>query len=311
VAVSDDIHDVAEPTQHRADHRLVHRVVLDQQQLHRRHLGRCRRGFGFRRGRAYRQREPDPGALARRAVDADLAAHQADKAAADREAEAGAAVQAPRRGAGLAIRLEQRAEPVGRDAGARVGHGEAQAGRLRPYRQRDVAGGRELDGVGQQVAQHLAQPAGVADQRLRHARFDLEAQLDALGGRRRPPGRRDLVEQRTQHEGHVLQLPAAGFDPRQVQQVGEQPQHRLARGDDALGQPRLLRRQRRLGQQLGGTENAGHRRAQLVADGRQESQRVAVQRPRRGGGILQFPGHAHSTSVEIHRVRPVSIPRSG
>src|SRR6185436_13828644 len=61
-------------------------------------------------------REREAAALARRALDPDPAAEHFSQAAADRQAETGAAVLPRRRGVDLAERLEQPIEPVFGDA---------------------------------------------------------------------------------------------------------------------------------------------------------------------------------------------------
>src|SRR6185312_4864962 len=123
-----------------------------------RRLRRRRLDFG-----RYEERERT--ALARRALDANLAAEQARDLAADRQAEAGAAVLAAGRAVGLLERLEDELLLVARNADAGVAHLERHdalgaieraAGELarrlrRMNRERDAALRRELEGVGEQV----------------------------------------------------------------------------------------------------------------------------------------------------------------
>ena len=86
-----------------------------------------------RAGVGERQVQRERAALARLAAEADLAAEQGRELAADREAEAGAAVLAARAGVGLLERLEDQLLLLGRDADAGVGDHERdrRAGRAR------------------------------------------------------------------------------------------------------------------------------------------------------------------------------------
>ena len=105
-----------------------------------------------------------------------------DDVADDGEPEAEAAL-APRAGAGaLAEALEDVGQERGVDPGAGVPHGELEAivpARAAP-RSPVPPGGRELDGVGEQVPGHLLQAVGVADGE-RRPRLDGQAQLHLLG----------------------------------------------------------------------------------------------------------------------------------
>ena len=76
----------------------------------------------------------------------------------DRQSQAEAVVHPRRRGVGLAERLEDRRQEVARDARTRVG--DDNLARVAAAADADVDGAalrRELDGVGQQVPQHLLQ----------------------------------------------------------------------------------------------------------------------------------------------------------
>jgi hypothetical protein len=67
-----------------------------------------------------------------------------------------------------------------------------------------------------------------------------------------------------------VQLQAAGFDLRQIEQVIDQLEQRLSRVAEDLDMPPLFRRQRGFGQQLGNAEQRVHRRADFVAHVGQE-----------------------------------------
>ena len=110
-----------------------------------------------------------------------LAAHQLGQLAADRQAEAGAAVLTRRRGVGLGELLEQGEDLVLRDADAGVGDRQPEAARIgRLEARRDAALVGELDRVGDQVGEDLAQPVGVAAPHARGLRRDLDREIQPL-----------------------------------------------------------------------------------------------------------------------------------
>ena len=128
-----------------------------------------------------RRREDERRADARRALERQVAAHHAGEAAADREAEARAAVLARGRAVGLAEGLEQPPLLLRRDADAGVAHADAQAapvrrtgpsplGRPRLHPHHHLALRRELERVADQVRQHLPEAQGVADEPVGHVR---------------------------------------------------------------------------------------------------------------------------------------------
>ena len=152
-------------------------LALDQAQIHRMIVGdqnggaasfaRCRqtglcqwfllrltvarlnqRGVAYRQAQQYRH----GGAGARRAFHRNVAAHHVGKPAADRQAEAGAAVMARGFRVGLYKRLKQASLLCRRDADAGVGHAQTQllAAGVVPERgnlEGDFARGGELDRV--------------------------------------------------------------------------------------------------------------------------------------------------------------------
>ena len=118
-----------------------------------------------------RQVERERAAAARHAREADLTAEQVRKLAADGKTQARAAVLARRAGVGLLERLEDDPLLLGRDADAGIAHGEldhrlrlaqhrvvrAPAACRDPDVQPHAAALGELEGVRQQVLQHLQQ----------------------------------------------------------------------------------------------------------------------------------------------------------
>ena len=156
-----------------------------------------------------RQVEREGAAHVRRAAQMDFAAEQVRQLAADREAQAGAAVFAAGAGVGLLEGLEDDLLLLGRDADAGVGDLERHHRRrlvehwmLRApaaLRGRDAephaALRGELERVRQQVLQHLLQALGVGGDAAAEIgiEVDLERQLPGLGLVAEGP--RDHVEQ--------------------------------------------------------------------------------------------------------------------
>ena len=136
----------------------------------------------------------------------------------------------------------------------------------------------ELDAVVDEVQQHLANPADVADQAARHVVRDFERELDVLLG----GARREQVE----HFFHglveivrdVFQLDAAGLDLREVQDVVDDDQQALGGPANRAGEVHLLGIELGIHQQVAEADHAVHRRADLVAHRREELALGAVRR---------------------------------
>ena len=141
-----------------------------------------------------RQVERERAPLPDRALGVDLAAEQAGDLPADGQPETGAA-EAPGGGAvGLLEGLEDEAQLVLRHADAGVGHGERdhlgrllqrvvqEAGALGSGadRQPDLSALGELEGVGQQVAEHLLEALLVGEQGRGHAGRHLGGEREGL-----------------------------------------------------------------------------------------------------------------------------------
>ena len=159
--------------------------------------GRRRRARGVRSWPIRREEDgevlPAPG----RAGDGDLAAEQADELAADREPEPGAAVEA----GGGAVALRERFEDpqlllvVDADAGVARPRTRRRTARLERLGRRapSVVGGADVDGhlaalgelerVGEQVLQDLAQALRVGDDRRGAVGRELDRVLEALAWR--------------------------------------------------------------------------------------------------------------------------------
>ena len=214
---------------------------------------------------------PRPGRL----CDVDPAAHQRDEPLRDGEAEAGAAVAA----AGRAVRLDEGLEEarlqLGVDADAGVAHLEADdhrvPGRLvEGHPEDDLARLRELDRVADEVGEDLAQPAGVAPQRVRHVVADEAEQLEPLGLRGLGEGAEHLAHRAPQVELDALEVDAARLDLREVEDVVDDLEQRPPRLVDHLGVLALLGGEAGVEEEPGHPDDAVHRGADLVAHVRHE-----------------------------------------
>ena len=173
------------------------------------------------------------------ALGGERAVHQLRQAAGDRQAQAGAAVPACDRGVHLAEGLEQAIHGALRDADAGVAHVDPDLPASRPaaalrleLRSADghqhLARLGELHGVREEVQDDLPQAPGVADQRDRQVLVDRIDQLQALlGGRRRQDVERRL-HGLAHDEGPRLEVDPAGLDLREVQDVVDDRQQRVA-----------------------------------------------------------------------------------
>src|SRR5262249_25323709 len=129
--------------------------------------------------------EPEGAPRPERAVDADLAAHQLDEALGDGKPEPGPAVFSAHRAIDLRESLEDERGLLRRDADAGIGDGEFEAQALILAREagdaeHDAPVRRELDGVVEEIEEHLAQAAGIALEPARHVGGDDKAQLQPL-----------------------------------------------------------------------------------------------------------------------------------
>ncbi len=232
--------------------------------------GGADRQFGGRRGDG----EPEGGAPALLAFDADRPAHALGQAAADGQAKSGAAELAADRAVDLGEPLEQPVGAGGRNAHAGVGHRDAQAsavGRQIAYANGDAAAACELDGVAEQVQHHLPDAGAVGAHRPGQlaARFQPQRQALVAGlGLDQVDG---FAQAGQRVEGLGVQFDLAGLYLGEVQHVVDHRQQGLAGGGDAVGEgPGLLRQPDRLLQQAGEADDAGERGADLVAHVGQE-----------------------------------------
>ena len=125
----------------------------------------------------------------------------------------------------------------------------------------------ELEGVRQQVLQHLLQPLRVGDDAAAQAGIDVHLERQAAAFGFVPEGAADGLEQ--VGEEHLLGLDRdrAGLDLRQVENVGDQIQQVGAGAMNGAGELDLLRGEVAfgvVGQLLAENQDAVERRAQLV-----------------------------------------------
>ena len=189
---------------------------------------RCRRRSGRARRprdsacRPGRQREAEGAAFALRALDPEASAVQLDEACA----------RAAARGRSLRCRLPApRAWPNSSkisswSSAAIPGPVSVTATSTVPFaiRRGDVdttAGGRELDGIRDQVEHDLAQLPLVRPHRDL-VRLELEPQLDAVPGRALGVHRQPALERPAQRNVRELELHPAGFDLREIEDVVDQ-----------------------------------------------------------------------------------------
>ena len=129
----------------------------------------------------------------------------------------------------------------------------------------DVALLGELDGVGAQVDQHLAQPGGVAHQVAGQVARRGEEQLEALFLGLQTEHVGHLLDHGFECEGHVFEFEVAGFDLRHVEDVVEDLQQVLGGAMRLLDVVAGLLGQVVVERQQGHADHGIHRRADLVA----------------------------------------------
>ncbi len=220
-------------------------------------------------------REPERAALARRAVHADIAAHEPREVLADGQAEAGAA-EAPG-GGGIRLReaLEQPARLLPVEPDARVAHAEVQQRGvgLPPFgahAEDDLTARCELHGIARVVEQDLLQAQGVAQQVLRHVGRHFEDEFQAFRLALLRDQRRRLLQQLVQVDLPAFEFQLAGLDLGEVEDVVDDAQQVVAGGLHVVEITALLGVQARLQQQVRQADDGVQGRADLVAHVGQE-----------------------------------------
>ncbi len=226
-------------------HELVDLVVLGHQHTHAVEASRgvapggVRRALRLARGRGHEgQAQLEDAARAGLAAHQHDAAHQLGQAAADGQAQPGAA-EAPRGGrVGLLERVEQMPQVFRRDADAAVGdavdhlRGRAVVAGLQAHPHVDAAGLGELDRVGQQVHQHLLRTQAVAQAALGQRGVEDQVQADRLLGGAIPQQRDRLLGQRAWRDRPLFDAQLAHLQLGEVQHVVDDAQQQPARVED-------------------------------------------------------------------------------
>src|SRR5882672_5905642 len=215
--------------------------------------------------------EPERRTLAQRALHTNPALHEFRETLDDREAETRATILSGRGGVGLHERLEEAREGCFRYPDTGVLDLEPDQGRgarvqIPPYPDHDFALLRELDGIGYEVGQGLADAPGIAQHPLRHVEGNVHDQLQALGRSLQRHAGCDFLDVGTQIHFHAFQLELAGLDLRVIEQVVDDRQQRIGAGTNDAGVLALPAIQVRVEQQRHHADDTVHRRADLVAD---------------------------------------------
>ena len=134
----------------------------------------------------------------------------------------------------------------------------------------DLARGRELQRVREQVEDDLADPARVAEHAGRELVVHRVDQLDVVIGRRRREQVEGAFDDPPQVHRLGVELDLAGLDLGEVEDVVDDGQQRIARCLDRLGVLLLLGVERRVEQQPAHPDDRVHRRPDLVAHRREE-----------------------------------------
>ncbi len=212
-------------------------------------------------------------ALTHLALDADLTAHQLHEPAGDGQPQAGAPVLARGGGIGLAEGGEELAPGQRRDADAGVLDLEPHAvrrGGVGGHGDDHLALVSEFHRVADKVGEHLADPVGVAadtrGQGGMHPGRELDSAVVRAAGKH-PGGFLDHVGQR---EVDRVELELARLDLREVQDVGDEHQERIARRGRGLRVGALLGVERSVHQEVRRSDDAVERRTDLVAHVREE-----------------------------------------
>ena len=270
----DHRHRIAETAQHGARHFTIDVVVIHHQHLLSTAERQRRVGVGLRLahgGKRQRQLAPETGAFALAGVHAQTPSHQLHQSARDGQSQSGAA-EAPRdRGIPLGEGLEQALGLHLADADTGVIDLETDSPRRqRMHHQGDPAVPGELEGVRQQVEQHLTQANGVSHDpawQLGRAVID-EGHTGTVQLRQQQID--DAIDGLLEIKGSPLDGQLAGLDLREVQHVIHQPHQHLPAVTQAGGIPVCAVVQRLGQQQLAHADDTVERRANLMTHGGEE-----------------------------------------
>src|SRR5262249_26966609 len=121
---------------------------------------------------------------------------------------------------------------------------------------------RELDRVGHQVDQHLAQPTAVACKPTIYARLDMAGQLQLLVFGLHAQHRHNFFYDLGRVEVGVIELQFAGFDPREIEDVVDQ---QIGRSTCHLNEAPLPSVEVGIGEEIDHADNSAERSAQFMA----------------------------------------------
>src|SRR5262249_58798427 len=99
---------------------------------------------------------------------------------------------------------------------------------------------RKLDRVADEIDNHLPQPAGVANQMIGNIRLDVAGDLQAFRVAAKRQGLDAIAEVLAQDERDILEVQFLRLDLREVEDVVDEAQERVARGSDRLQIAALL-----------------------------------------------------------------------
>src|SRR5215472_3862452 len=225
-------------------------------------------------GESETQDEAERAPLTGLAFHGQVAAHETDELFGDGEPQASSAVSS--RGAGIGLReiLEDDRLLFARNADSGVGDAERQTVRQRfrvgLHPQHHFSPFGELDGVAQQVKQHLSQAKRVADEIERHIGGDLRHQLEALFVRLDSGYLQASLDHIRQVEFDAADFHTTGFDLREVEDVVDQIEQAVSGPAEDAHVFALLRAELRFPQEVGDTDDGVHRGPDLVAHAGEE-----------------------------------------
>ena len=228
-----------------------------------------------RRGHFDCDGEMEAAAFPRFALDPDPAAHHLHQLGGDRQAQTGAAILARHGRVFLCEGVEDQLPLLDGDADPGVGDDEVQ-GRLsggtllREDTHGNLAFFGELQGVAEQVYDHLAETGWIGGGSFRNVGTDLAGELDAFlrrPQRKRPNG---FFHQPGQIEFDGVHFQLARFDLGEIQNVVDDRQQRVRGGFGGLEKLALFAGQAGIQRQVDHSRHAVHGSANLVAHIRQE-----------------------------------------
>ena len=181
----------------------------------------------------------------------------------------------------------------------------------RDHPQHDLAALRELDRIADQIEDDLLQPLAVGNDPVDHVGSELETQGKALRIRIGLEQGHCGICQGAQRDRREREAHLPCLDLRVVEDVVEDAHQRCARRGGGSNQRALLGIERRVAQQVQCTEDAVHRRTDLMTHRREELRLRAVgglgrllgdlQRSRRKIGLKAVPDRADGGVAELPR----------